>query len=190
LLSVISTPLWPWFEEWVHGESAHFDGGAMFNSASMILLLVSLTIVTVGVGVSWMIYRNTSNDSTAPDPMKLKLGEKAWSFLEDAMGFDAFYDRAIIKPLAQLGELFDAAERKVFVPLMGVGEIIFKAFGRFTGAADELGPNLIFDEATQELKSTARTASRRQTGRPQGYLRSIGLGMSALLFLYFLINAF
>jgi len=190
LLSVISTPLWPWFEEWVHGKSAHFDGAAMLNRNSMFLLAVSLTIVTVGVGASWMIYRKVPTDSSAPDPMKLKLGNGIWTFLENAMGFDALYDKAIIKPLAQLGELFDRAERKVFVPLMGVGEIIFKAFGRFTGAADELGPNMIFDEATQELKGTAQSASRRQTGKPQAYLRSIGLGMSALLFLYFLLNAF
>lgn len=190
LLSIISTPFWPWFEEWVHGKSAHFNGAAMFNGNSMFLLAVSLTIVIVGIGGSWMLYRNISNDSSAPDPMKGKLGEKIWTFLENAMGFDALYDKAIIKPLAQLGELFDRIERKVFVPLMGMGEIIFKAFGRFTGAADELGPNLIFDEATQELKATAQSSSRRQTGKPQLYLRSIGLGMSALLFLYFFLNAF
>lgn len=190
LLSVIGSPIWPWFEKWMHGESAEFQIGALFHGHAIVLLLISLAIVTVGVGFSWSIYRNASDDSDAPDPMRVKLGNGIWRFLENAMGFDALYDKAIIKPLAQLGELVDCIERKVFVPLMGVWEIIFKSFGRFTGAADQLGPNLIFDEATHELKAGAQSASRRQNGRPQGYLRSIGLGMSALLFLYFLLNAF
>ncbi len=185
LLSVISTPFWPWFEEWIHGEVAHFHGDAFSHASALILLGVSLTIVIVGVGSSWMIYRNLSNDSNADDPMKSKLGSGLWTFLENAMGFDAFYEKFVITPLAQVASAFDMMDRKVFVPLMAAGESVSKAFGRFTGAADQLGPNLVFDEATQGLKQNARTASRAQSGRPQGYLRAIGLGMAVLFVLYF-----
>jgi len=188
-LSVISTPFWPWFEEWIGGESAHFNGGAMFNGNSMLLLAVSLTIVIVGVGASYLLYRNVSNDSTADDPMKGKLGAGLWGFLENAMGFDAFYEKAVITPLAKLADGFDFVDRKIFVPLMAAGETVSKAFGRFTGTADQLGPNFIFDEATQGIKHNAKQVSRSQSGRPQGYLRAIGLGMSALLVLYFIIVA-
>jgi len=186
-LSVISTPFWPWFEEWIGGESAHFNGGAMFNGNSMFLLAVSLTIVIVGVGASFMIYRNVSSDSNADDPMKGKLGASLWGFLENAMGFDALYEKAIIGPLAKLADGFDFVDRKIFVPLMAAGESVSKTFGRFTGAADEHGPNLIFDEATQGIKHNAKQVSRSQNGRPQGYLRAIGLGMTVLLVLYFWI---
>ena len=72
---------------------------------------------------------------------------------------------------------------------MAVGESFIKRFGRWTGVSDEKGLNDGFDSLCSGLQNRAAAASREQTGRPQGYLRAIGLGMSVLLILYFWLSA-
>jgi NADH-quinone oxidoreductase subunit L len=186
LLSVIGTPMWPWFENWMKGESASFDFGHLFSHPS--LLIISLTIVTVGVGASWIIYRNLPDDSNAPDPLEGKLGG-VWAFLVAAMHFDAVYEKAIIKPLAAFACVVNSIERNVFLPLMTAFEGAFKLLGRFTGSADEQGLNRGFDGFCSGMKNRASSASDSQVGRPQGYLRAIGLGMSVLLVLYFWLSS-
>ncbi len=186
LLSLVATPIWPWFEKWIKGEPAVFDGGALSHGLGLIGL--SLGIVIVGVGASWMIYRKPSEDSNAPDPLAGKLGP-LWGFLERAMGFDALYEKVIIGPLAFFAGGIDMLERMVFVPLMGVAEGVIKGFGRLTGATDESGINRGFNGLCSGLQKRAGNASRSQSGRPQAYLRSIGLGMSVLLILYFWLSA-
>ena len=199
LLSLIGTPLWPWFEKWLHGENAAFHAGALGESVG--LLILSLVIVTLGVGLSWMVYgkgggrdaRATVARATRPepaftDPLSAKLG-RFWKFLENAMGFDAFYQKAVISPLAFIAGGIDMVERMIFVPLMGLAELFTKGLGRITRATDEAAINRGFDATCGGLKHRAATTSAAQTGRIQAYLRAIGLGMSLLLVLYFWLNA-
>lgn len=181
LLSLIGTPAWPWFEKWIEGESAAFHFAALGHGIGLILL--SLVIVTVGVGASWIIYRKPSEDSGAPDPLAGKLGS-LWGFLERAMGFDALYQKVVIDPLAFIAGAVDMLERMIMVPLMSMGEALVKAFGYMTRAADENGLNRGFDGICDGMKRRALATSRAIGGRPQSYLRSIGLGMSVLLVLY------
>jgi len=188
LLSIIGTPLWPWFEKWLHGETARFNGSAFSEHGAMGLVFLSLAIFTIGVSASYIVYRRVSNDSNAPDPLAGKLGP-LWNFLERAMGFDALYEKVIIGPLAFIAGAVDAIERMVLVPLMGAGEACIKLCGRITGATDEKGLNDGFNGLCSSLQGSADSASRSQVGRPQAYLRSIGLGMSVLLVLYFWLSA-
>ena len=188
LLSLVDTPVWPWFEEWLTGKAAPYDAGALLKPEALKLIGLSLAIVTVGVSAAWAVYRNPSSDSCAPDPLARPLGP-LWTFLEQAMGFDALYDKAVIGPLAFLAGAVNALERQVFVPLMAAGESCIKCFGRWTGTSDEMGLNDGFNSLCAGLQNRADSASRSQGGRPQGYLRAIGLGMSVLLILYFWLIA-
>jgi NADH-quinone oxidoreductase subunit L len=188
LLLFIGTPFWPWFEEWLHGEKTVFHAGALSEHGAMGLLVLSLVIVTVGVGASVAVYRNAMASSETPDPLATKLGG-LWRFLENAMGFDAFYQKAIINPLAFFAGGIDMLERMVFVPLMGLAELFIKGCGRITRASDEVGLNKGFDGVCDGLRDRADSTSRSQTGRPQGYLRTIGLGVSVLLVLYLWLSA-
>ena len=72
---------------------------------------------------------------------------------------------------------------------MAAGESCIKCFGRWTGTSDEMGLNDGFNSLCAGLQNRADSASRSQGGRPQGYLRAIGLGMSVLLILYFWLIA-
>ena len=188
LLSLFGTPIWPWFEEWITGNVAPVDAGALFKPEALKLIGLSLGIVTLGVSASWAVYRRVPNDSRAPDPLAGPLGG-LWKFLEQAMGFDALYEKAVIGPLAFVAGAVDALERQVLVPLMAVGESCIKGFGRWTGASDEQGLNEGFNSLCAGLQNSADSASLSQTGRPQGYLRAIGLGVSVLLIVYFWLIA-
>jgi len=181
LLSLIATPAWPWFEKWMEGEPAAFDFGALGHGVGLIVL--SLGIVTVGVGASWMVYRKPSLDSNAPDPLAGKLGP-LWNFLERAMGFDALYQKAIIEPLAFIAGAVDMLERMIMVPMMSMGEAFIKAFGYMTRAVDESGLNRGFNGLCSGMKQRALSTSQSLGGRPQVYLRSIGLGVF-VLYLWF-----
>jgi NADH-quinone oxidoreductase subunit L len=201
LLSIIGTPLWPWFEKWINGEKAVFHAGAFGGHGAVGLLVLSMVIVTLGVGLSWLVYgkgggqdaRATVARASCPepsfiDPLSTKLGG-LWKFLERAMGFDALYEKAIINPLAFFAGGIDMLERMVFVPLMGLAEGLIKGCGRITRASDEAGLNKGFDGFCDGLRERATSISRSQSGRPQGYLRTIGLGVSVLLVLYFWLSA-
>lgn len=187
LLLFIGTPFWPWFEKWIQGEKAEFHAGAFGEHGAMGLLVLSLVIVTVGVGLSWLAYGGRGGRD-AHAPFESKLGG-FWRFLENAMGFDAFYLKAIINPLVFFAGGIDMLERMVFVPLMGLAELFIKGCGHITRASDEQGLNKGFDSACDGLRDRADASSRSQTGRPQGYLRTIGLGVSVLLVLYFWLSS-
>ncbi|MCP5532903.1 MAG: NADH-quinone oxidoreductase subunit L [Akkermansiaceae bacterium] len=184
LLSLIGTPFWPWFEEWIHGQAAEFHGGALGEHGAIGLLLLSLVIVSVGVGASWMIYRKVSSDSAAPDPLGAKFGG-LWGFLERAMGFDALYQKCVVEPLAFFAGGVDMVERMVFAPLMTFAMSCARACGLISKATDERALNPGFDATCGGLKGRAASVSSSQTGRPQAYLRVIGLGVFVLLVLYF-----
>ena len=188
LLALVGTPAWPWFEEWLTGETAVFNLGALAKPEALQLIGLSLVLVTTGVSASWWVYRNPSSDSRAPDPLEIKLGG-IWTFLGDGMRFDATYDKFIIAPLAALARGVDAIERQLFVPLMALAEGLIKLAGRWTGNADEKGLNDGFNHLCSGLQGSADSASACQTGRPQAYLRAIGLGASVLLILYFWLIA-
>ena len=188
LLSLIATPFWPWFEDWLDGKNASFHADALAHSGAIGLLLLSLAMVGIGVGLGWRCYHKLPDDSQAPDPLAGSLG-RVWTFLENGMGFDTFYDRWIIGPIAFIGSAIDTMERMVFAPLMGVGERWTKGVGRMTRSTDDRGINKGFDGVCGGLQRRAANASSSQSGRPQSYLRSIGLGASVLLILYFWLRA-
>ncbi len=185
LLSLIGTPFWPWFEKWLHGEKAAFHAGALGESVG--LLILSLVIVTLGVGLSWRAYGGKGGRD-AHAPFERKLG-RFWNFLGNAMGFDAFYRKAVINPLAFVAGGIDMVERMLFAPLMGLAELVAKAIGRITRSTDEAGINRGFDIACAGIKQRGAAASASQTGRIQACLRAIGLGMSVLLVLYLWLGA-
>ena len=74
-------------------------------------------------------------------------------------------------------------------PLMALAGGVIKLFGRWTGTVDEQSLNRGFNSLCAEMKNRAGTASASQSGRPQAYLRAIGLGTAVLLVMYFLISA-
>lgn len=186
LLSVVGTPIWPWFENWVMGESARFDVGALGKHGVPGLLMLSLTLVAVGVGMGWAVYRKLPLDSTASDPLSV-LHKRGWKFLENAMGVDRVYETIVIAPLGFLASAVDGIDRLVLAPLVRFLEHLVRCLGRLVRSGDVSALNRGFDGFCSLLKRRAAWVSSQQSGRPQTYLRAIGLGVSMLLMIYFLL---
>lgn len=182
LLSLVATPMWPAFKSWMAGKQAHWHAAGLIEHGGLWLVLLSLVLVSLGVGTGWVAYRRVTSTLTE-DPLKARLG-RAWGFLERAMDVDAVYQRCIIEPLSFVAGGIDMLERMIMVPLMMVGEALTKAVGRLARISDEELLNRGFDGVCGQLIRRARHISGSLSGRPQGYLRPIGLGMSALLIVY------
>ncbi len=187
LLVVVGTPAWPWLESYLAGHPASLDFGALIRPESLKLIALSLALVTTGVGLGWKVFQREDSDSTLPDPIEHRT-PGLWKALGAALYFDAFNNAVVIRLCALCGALAAALERFFFLPLLALGESLGAAFARITGEADHRALNRGFNGVCDALRSGASATSRRQSGRPQTYLRAIGIGMAALVFLYLWIS--
>src|SRR5437762_4279462 len=53
LLSVIATPIWPWFHSYLMGHSAHVES---ISDDVLKTMLLSTCIVAAGIGLAWRLY--------------------------------------------------------------------------------------------------------------------------------------
>lgn len=184
LFTLVGTPAWPWFERWIDGERAAFDPAAFSKPGTAGLVVLSLVIVMAGVIAAWRVYGKTSlRDGSTPDPLASKTG-RLWRVLQDAMGFDTLYCKAVIGPLVFVSGGIDALERMVFQRSMANGERILKDVGRSAGRIDESAINPGFDRLCGGIEHQASSTSKSQAGRPQAGLRAIGLATAACIALY------
>jgi NADH-quinone oxidoreductase subunit L len=184
LLSVVGTPVWPWFECWITGEQVGLDVAGLTKPGTVTLIVLSLVIVVIGVIAACRFYAKPSMDfTTSSDPLAPKLGG-FWRLLERAMGFDELYRKMVIGPLSFIAGGVDAMERMMFAGSMGLGERMLKRFGKSAGSLDESAINPGFDRFCQGVDEQAQSTSRSQSGKPQAGLRAIGLAMAVSLVLY------
>jgi NADH-quinone oxidoreductase subunit L len=175
LLSIFLTPAWPWLESYLTGHAAEFDTHLLIQST----LLVSLVLVSVGIGLGIWIYRRVEET----DPLQRKL-PALFRFLENKMWIDGFYDRTVIAISWIAARISDWLDRHVWDGLVrgvgALGEII----GALTTDADEDVINAGVDETTNTARGFGRVMSRLHSGQIQIYLGAIALGMLALLLFY------
>jgi NADH-quinone oxidoreductase subunit L len=175
LLSIFLTPAWPWLESYLTGHAAEFDTHLLIQST----LLVSLVLVSVGIGLGIWIYRRAEET----DPLQRKL-PALFRFLENKMWIDGFYDRTVIAFSALMARVSDWLDRHVWDGVVrGVGAI-GQLLGALTTDADEDVINAGVDETTNTARGFGRVMSRLHSGQIQIYLGAIALGMLALLLFY------
>ena len=67
LLTLVSTPLWPWLPEYLVNEAAHWNPGKLFNAGTLTLIVVSAVVVAGGIGLGWWYYGLLPAEK--PDPI-------------------------------------------------------------------------------------------------------------------------
>jgi NADH-quinone oxidoreductase subunit L len=175
VLSIFLTPAWPWLESYLTGHAANFDAHLLIQST----LLVSLVLVSVGIGLGIWIYRRVGET----DPLQRKL-PALFRFLENKMWIDEFYDHTVIAFSALMARVSDWMDRHVWDGVVrGVGAI-GQLLGALTSDADEGVINAGVDETTNTARGFGRVMSRLHSGQIQIYLGAIALGMLALLLFY------
>jgi NADH:ubiquinone oxidoreductase subunit 5 (subunit L)/multisubunit Na+/H+ antiporter MnhA subunit len=183
LLSVVLTPAWPWLHGYLSGEPVHFAIGCLIQPT----LLVSLVLVSAGIGVGVWIYRKAG----APDqdrPAKIDPLEYAqpalFRFLANKMWIDELYDRTVVACSWMAARLSDWMDRYFWDGLVRGFGTIGHLFGIFTTSVDDRGINAGVDETSVGTRGLGRVLSEAHSGQIQTYLGAVAIGMLALLLLY------
>jgi NADH-quinone oxidoreductase subunit L len=174
-LSVILTPAWPWLNNYLSGKTPEIDLKELFHP----LVLVSLALVTGGIGGAFLIYRNVRHT----DP--LEIAQPAlFRFLANRMWLDEFYAGTVILLARIASKLADLMDRYVWDGLVRLFAGIGQLLAVLTKGFDERGINAGVDEGALGTRRFGAFVARRHSGQIQTYLGMIALGMVALLILY------
>ena len=183
LLTLVSTPLWPWLPHYLNGESAHLDPGHLFNAGTLTLLLVSAVVVATGIGLGWWFYGLLPAEKPdEKDPLEQQFPEQfAWS--RGKFFFDELYAATFVRWNARLGLLCNDLDRRVLDLLVSIVGWATNGCAHIAKLFDELVVNKLFDAGCTEVRRGAEAASELQGGQIHQYLRSIGVALILFVFI-------
>jgi NADH-quinone oxidoreductase subunit L len=183
LLTLVSTPLWPWLPHYLNGESAHLDPGHLFNAGTLTLLLVSAVVVAAGIGLGWWFYGLLpAEKADETDPLEQQFPEQ-FSWSRGKFFVDELYAATFVKWNARFGQLCDGLDRRVLDLLVSLVGWATTGCAHLAKLFDELVVNKLFDAGCTEVRRGAEAASELQTGQIHQYLRSIGLALVLFVFI-------
>jgi NADH-quinone oxidoreductase subunit L len=171
LLGFIGTPMWPWFQKYLGGESAPFN----FE-----MLLLSTAIVAVGIGVGWWLYgKKPIQNSGQPDVLE-KMYPDIFSLLKNKFYVDEFYEFTVIRLNAWWCDFCDWLDYWVWQGSVFAVSYAIIGLSWVSRVFDEYVINLGFDESCQGVTGSGKWLSRLENGQVQSYLRVIGVALAVL----------
>ena len=182
-LSVVLTSAWPWLDDYLAGEPAHFDIAHFIQP----MLFISLVLVGAGIALGIWFYRKAGEqDGGRPaevDPLEYAQ-PAVFRFLANKMWIDELYALTIIAFAWVSARLSDWMDRYFWDGLVRLFAAMGQLFGVFTADIDERGINTGVDETTVGARGLGRLLSGAHSGQIQIYLGVVAVGMLALLLLY------
>jgi NADH-quinone oxidoreductase subunit L len=177
LLGFLGTPYWPWLQQQLEPVLEN-------EPASYGLMGLSVVLVALGIGTGWALYwRITRTNASATDPLARR-APGVFAALANRLGFDELYAATVGQlntAVATCADLFDRFILDGAIRLLaGLGEMT----GLVNRSVDEDGLNGGFDTVSESLRGTGLRYSHAQTGRPQGYLRTIAIAFTVLVILF------
>jgi NADH-quinone oxidoreductase subunit L len=171
LLGFVGTPAWPWFQNFLAGQSAHLDWAGFSEPGLLALMIVSSLIVFAGLGLGWWLYgRRPIERATDPDALQ-RLQPGIFYALANRLYVDEFYDVTVIA-LARFGAAFAAwLDRWIWGGAVRLVSWMVIGLGWLDAGADRVVVNGGFDSACRDVARGGRLFSRLQSGRVQNYLR-------------------
>jgi NADH-quinone oxidoreductase subunit L len=183
LLTLVSTPLWPWLPHYLNGEAAHLDPGHLFNAGTLTLLLVSAVVVAAGIGLGWWFYGLLPAEKPdETDPLEQQFPEQ-FSWSRGKFFVDELYAATFVKWNARLGVLCHDLDRRVLDLLVSIVGWATTGCAHVAKLFDEFVVNKLFDAGCTEVRRGAEAASELQSGQIHQYLRSIGLALVLFVFI-------
>jgi len=183
LLTLVSTPLWPWLPHYLTGKAAHLDSGHLFNAGTLVLLLVSAVVVALGIGLGWWLYGLLPAEKPdETDPLEQQFPEP-FSWSRGKFFVDELYAATFVKWNARLGELCHHLDRRVLDLLVTLVGWATTGCAHVAKLFDEFVVNKLFDVGCAEVRRGAETAAELQSGQIHQYLRSIGLALVLFVFI-------
>ena len=183
LLTLVSTPLWPWLPEYLVNEVAHFDAHHLFNAGTLTLIVVSAVVVAGGIGLGWWFYGLLPAEKPDEvDPLEQQFPEQfGWS--RGKFFVDELYAATFVKWNAQLGRACNDLDRQVLDLLVSVVGWVTTGCAHVAKLFDEFVVNKLFDAGCGEVRRGSEVASELQNGQIHQYLRSIGVALILFVFI-------
>jgi NADH-quinone oxidoreductase subunit L len=179
-LGAIGTPAWPWFRSFLENQSASIELHAFAEPAWSMLLVTSCVIVTVGIGLGWMLYGNRSTDAHDPDVLE-KAMPPVWTVLANRFYVDEFYNATVIAFYYAWARFTDFLDRRVWGGIVWSVTWLFGLWAQLNRFLDNTFVNGAFDKGCEELSTGGGLLSRLEGGRVQIYLRILAAGMIVLV---------
>ena len=180
LLSIPATPAWPWFESFLTGEPPHVNLAALWEPAFMAIAGLSIAIVTVGVTLGVMLYGRRKIEASAPDALESHL-PLSYQPLANRLYVDELYDATLVRSVTALGGIAGWLDRRILQGAVAGIAQLSELFSAISNGTDRYLINFGFDKGCNALQDTGGEFAGWQTGRVQGYLRAVSVGMVVLL---------
>ena len=174
-LGFIGTPAWPWFQKFLGGEA---ETG--FNAGVVSLMVLSSSIVVIGLGLGWWFYgRKPIESADAPDPLE-KLRPDFYSLLRNKYWIDELYEATVIRLNAWWSRVCNFFDEWIWSGAVQLVSLLVVGLSWLNRMIDEYVVNLGFDEGCKQVARGGGLMSRLQDGKVQHYLRVIGVALVVL----------
>jgi len=190
LLGFLGTPAWPWFQTFIDGEPSphHLYFSTLLDLPTLAVMLTSTVVVFLGLFLGWWLYSRTPIiKADAPDILG-HTSPAAFTFLGHAWYINELYAATLVRLNSILATLSDISDRFIFGGIVQLVSWLTLALSHIDRAFDTAIINGGFDAGTHTVRFGGWLTTRFQTGRPQTYLRFIGLALVAFV-LYLLWGA-
>lgn len=179
-LGFIGTPAWPWFQDFLNGESPTGHLGRLFEPHVLNLMMLSSAVVFVGLGLGWWFYgRLPVRGADQPDALD-RLQPEVLSLLRQKYFVDEIYEGSVIRFNAWAAQACDWLDYWIWNGVVQLLSLLVVGFAWLNRFLDEYVVNPGFDEGCRGLTRGGTLLSRLQGGRVQTYLRVVGVALVVL----------
>lgn len=177
-LGFLGTPMWPWLQAKLFGQTEVQGHGLADGAAVMVL---SVVLVGFGLGLGWLLYgRRVRATAESRDPLAVA-APALFHALANRLGFDDVYGATVVRALNAFALLADWLDRHIWDGAVRGIASIARVLGLMDQQAEDAVINGGFDSTSERLRGSARVYSRAQTGDAHGYLLTLALGFVALV---------
>jgi NADH-quinone oxidoreductase subunit L len=181
LLGVVGTPAWPWFDSFLNrGRAAVHFSGLLENGIFQVMLLSS-SIVVVGLGLGWWLYgRSPIVSAEAPDALE-RLQPQLFHLLRHKFYVDEFYQATFIRCNTWMSRVSVWFDRWIWNGAVSAVSYVVLGLSWLARAADSYVVNPGFDKGCHTVTAGGRLLARLQNGYTQNYLRLVGIAFGVLV---------
>ncbi|MFM1770476.1 MAG: hypothetical protein RJA22_3005 [Verrucomicrobiota bacterium] len=181
LLTTLSTPVFPWFHDYLSGHAAKVS--STIGVGTLLTMLLSVVLVGLGVGAGWRLYtRQPITSPTQPDALE-QLKPDWFAVLRGKFFIDELYEISFLRWHAACARGARWIDDKVCATLVAATGHLVVGLAWLHRLLDEYGVNLGFDQGCRRLLAGGQHLALWQNGRAQRYLRVLALAVAVLALL-------
>ncbi len=180
-LGLIGTPVWPWFQEFLEGQSAELNFGKFSEGGVVPLMLFSSVIVIGSMALGWWLYgRRPIQKASEVDVLK-KARPDIYGLLANKFYIDELYEMTVIRFNAWWAKVCAFLDDWVWGGVVLLVSFLTVGLGWVNDSFDKFVINLGFDQGCDRVSRGGGFMSRLQDGQVQNYLRLIGIALAVLV---------